>query len=165
MRQRWWAKTESQLQLTQYQWRNGKMEKVRVKGPLIFPQPDSSAMMSAGCWVPTAEEWTLKRGLKAATVAQTQDYLTSIEKLCCSVIVHAIFDYVDGDQQAAWWLFEDSEWQAAIPFGLACEVLEMDEEKLRSGVKAAASRVASLGRVKGRKALLEMVRQNKGEEV
>ena len=165
MRQRWWAKTESQLRLTQYQWRNGKMEKVRVKGSLIFPQPDSSAVMSAGCWSPTAEEWTLKRGLKAATVEQTQDYLTSIEKLCCSLIVNAIFDYVDGDQQAAWWLFEDSEWQAAIPFGLACEVLEMDEEQLRSGVKAAASRVAALGRVKGRKALLEMVRQNKGEEV
>ena len=70
MRQRWWAKTESQLRLTQYQWRNGKMEKVRVKGSLIFPQPDSSAVMSAGCWSPTAEEWTLKRGLKAAAVEQ-----------------------------------------------------------------------------------------------
>ena len=163
MRQRWWAKTESQLRLTQYQWRNGKMEKVRGKGPLIFPQPDSSAVMSAGCWSPTAEEWTLKRGLKAATVAQTQDYLTSIEKLCCSLIVNAIFDYVDGDQQAAWWLFEDREWTAAIPFGMACEVLEMDQEKLREGVRRAAKQVEGLGRVEARKVLLEMVRVREGE--
>lgn len=155
---RWWLQKVSDREHVSFVWNAKDSRFIKSLHPRL-KSDEELAIKQAGEWDPSISEWTLQDGLRASTREETVPYLTSVEKLCYNLIVNAVFDFVAGDEQAAWWLFEDHEWTAAIPFAMACEVLELDQEKLRAGIRRAAEQVKDLGRVEARKALLEMVRQ------
>lgn len=63
--------------------------------------------------------------------------LRPFEKLCATLLVEAIQAYVQGEVEAAWWLFEEGEGeeQSALPLKEVCEVLDLDCGELRRRLK------------------------------
>lgn len=64
---------------------------------------------------------------------------TGTQRLCTSLLVQAIVEYVAGESEARWWLFEEGQGSmsaSVLPLTLVCEILELDVAFVRECVRA-----------------------------
>jgi hypothetical protein len=79
------------------------------------------------------------RGVPASVLASGESpHLRGIEKLCAGLVSEAIHAYVQGEREAAWWLFEEEEGgtlRSGLPLADVCQVLDIDVGQLRARLK------------------------------
>ena len=95
-----------------------------------------------GLWcgeVVLEERMYTSRGVPASVQAAGESpQLRGIEKLCAGLVNEAIHAYVQGEREAAWWLFEEEEGSACrsgLPLAEVCRVLDVDMGQLRGRLK------------------------------
>ena len=116
-----------------------------------------------GLWcgeVVLEERMYTSRGVPASVQATGESpQLRGIEKLCAGLVSEAIHAYVQGEQEAEWWLFceeEGGECRSKLPLAEACRVLDVDVGQLRARLKGLL-KVTGLEKARAREYVQEQI--------